>query len=398
MKILASILLVGLSALTPGFVAPLGAAEPSEQPVAARSVSAALRPFLDNQIIAGAVTLVASKDKVLSVESIGYADLAQKKPMKADDLFWIASMTKPITATALMMLVDEGKLTIDDPVEKYLPEFKERWVSVEKDKEHMLLKKARRPITIRDLLTHTSGMANAAPAEAKVLDTLPLRTAVLSYAIMPLESQPGAKFSYSSAGLNTAGRIVEVVSGMPYEEFLSKRIFEPLGMKDTTFWPNDEQLRRLAKSYKPNADKTGLEETPIAPLTYPLSSRTRYAYPAGGLFSTAADLSNFCRMILARGMFNGKRYLSEAAVEQTATIQTGEGVKSYGLGWDGDPAPANRLGALIHAGAYKTLMCVDFQRQIAMVMLVQAAGGFRDPVFGKTLNSTFLKAARNSVK
>src|ERR1700730_12075761 len=121
----------------------------------------------------------------------------------------------------------------------------------------------------------------------------------------PLLFEPDTKYQYSNAGINTAGRIIEIVSGMPYEEFLDKRLFEPLGMKDTTFWPDEEQLTRLAKSYKPNSDKSGLEETTVAQLKYPLNDRKRQPMPAGGLFSTAADVGRFCQMILNGGTYKG---------------------------------------------------------------------------------------------
>ena len=170
--------------------------------------------------------------------------------------------------------------------------------------------------------------------EKPTLDGLALRDAVRSYAMAPLLFEPGTKYKYSNAGINTAGRIIEVVSGMPYEVFLQKRLFDRVSMKDTTFWPNKEQLSRLAKSYKPNADKTGLEETTIGQLQYPLDDRRRGPMPAGGLFSTANDCSNFCRMVLAGGTFGGQRILSESAVQEMTKRQTGEGIKeNYGLGW-----------------------------------------------------------------
>lgn len=237
-------------------------------------IPAALQPFVDRHALAGAVTLAASADRVLSLDAVGFADIASSQAMRTDALFWVASQSKPITATAFMMLVDEGKVNVDEPVEKYLPEFKDQMLATGDPKDPTLQKPAH-PIMVREILSHTSGLPFASPAEHPTLDLLPLRDAVKSYAKVPLQSEPGSKYQYSNAGLNTAGRITEVVSGMPYEEFLQKRLFDPLGMKDTTFWPSEEQLRRLAKSYKPNAAKTGLEETPISQLKYPLTDRTK---------------------------------------------------------------------------------------------------------------------------
>ena len=262
-------------------------ARPRNRPHPRSSITAALQPFVDSHTLAGAVTLVADKDRILSVDTVGYADIAAGKPMAADALFWIASQSKPITATAFMMLVDEGKVKLDDPVEKYLPEFHGQWLAVEQDRDHMLLKKPRHPITIREILSHTSGLPFASAAERPTLDLLPLRVGALSYAMTPLQFEPGSKYQYSNAGINTAGRIIEVVSGMPYEEFLETRLLRPLGMKDTTFWPSEEQLRRLAKSYRPNRDGTASKRPRSRSSSIRSTTADRQPMPAGGLFSTA---------------------------------------------------------------------------------------------------------------
>jgi CubicO group peptidase (beta-lactamase class C family) len=347
-----------------------------------------LQPFVANHTLAGAVMLVASKDKVLGLEAVGYADVAAKRPMQTDCLFWIASMSKPITATALMMLVDEGKVNVDDAVEKYLPEFKGQCLAVEQDRHRVLLKKPRHPITVRNVLSHTSGLPFKSPMEQPTLDLLPLAQAVRTYAVSPLQFEPDSKYQYSNAGINTAGRIIEVVSGMPYEEFLVKRLFAPLGMKDTCFRPNPEQLRRLAKSYKPNAAQTGLEETTIGQLKYPLDTATRQPMPAGGLFSTATDLSLFCRMILGGGEFGGKRYLSEKSLHQMTSSQTGPLPEGYGFGWSTDRKPGAPFG---HGGAYSTNMQIDPTRQLVMIFLVQHAGWANNT--GNQVLSAFQQAA-----
>jgi CubicO group peptidase (beta-lactamase class C family) len=357
----------------------------ADEPAASKGVAAALQSFVDSHSLAGAVVLVADKDKVLSVEAVGYSDVAAKAPMKTDALFWIASQSKSMTAAALMMLVDDGKVKLDDPVEKYLPEFKGLWLAAEKDNDHMLLKKPKHPITVREILSHTSGLPFKTPVEDPKPDDVPLRLAVRSYTMTPLLFEPGSKYQYSNAGINTAGRIIEVVSGTPYEDFMDKRLFGPLGMKDTTFWPGEGQLKRLAKSYRPNKEKTGLEETTVTALTYPLSDRKRQPMPAGGLFSTAADVARFCQMMLNGGTFNGKRLLSESAVKEMTTRQTAEGIKdSYGLGWSvGDVT----FG---HGGAYATNMTVDTKRGLVTVFLVQHAGFPND---GAKSREAFQKAA-----
>lgn len=350
-----------------------------------RGVAAVLQPFVDRHALAGAVTLVADKDKVLSLEAVGYADVAARKPMTTDSLFWIASQSKSITATAFMMLVDEGKVKLDDPVEKYLPEFKGIWVTAERDNNHLLLKKPRHPITVREILSHTSGLPFASAMEQPTLDLLPLRVAVRSYAMTPLLFEPGSKYQYSNAGINTAGRIIEVVSGMPYEKFLDRRLFEPLGMKDTTFWPDGEQLKRLARSYRPNAGKDDLEEVKIGQLKYPLNDRSRQPMPAGGLFSTAADVGRFCQMVLNGGTLNGKRYLSEEAVKTMTSRQTGEAKADYGLGW------STHNGVFGHGGAHATNMSIDATRGRITVFMIQATGGF--PKDGGKSHGAFQTAA-----
>ncbi len=349
------------------------AASAQENPSPGKAVADSLQPFVKNHSLAGAVVLVASRHKVLCVEAVGYRDLEADSLMGRRDVFWIASMSKPITAAALMLLVDEGKVRLDDPVAKYLPEFGNLWLAAERANDHVLLKRPGRPVTVRDLLRHTSGMPFASALERPTLDRLPLRVAAGSYALTPLDYEPGTKYRYSNAGINTAGRIIEVVSGMPYETFLQKRLFDPLGMKDTTFRPNAEQLKRLAKSYRPTKKGDGLEPTTITQLTYPLDDRHRQPMPAGGLFSTAEDLGQFCRMVLNGGELDGKRYLSAAAVQEMTSRQTGAGIpESYGLGWSVGG------GTFGHGGAYATNMTIDAQRGLVMIFLVQHAGFSRE--------------------
>ena len=364
-------------------------------------IAASLQPFVDSHTLAGAVTLVASPDKILSLGAVGSADIGGKVPMRTDNLFWIASMNKPMTATALMMLVDEGKVGLDDPVEKYLPEFRGQMVVEKKDGDRLILKKPMHPITVREILSHTSGLVGRSPLERE-LDTLSLREGVITYALSPLQFEPGTRYEYCNPGINTVGRIIEVVSGMPYEDFLQKRLFDPIGMKDTTFWPNEEQVKRVAKSYKPNANKDGLEEMRITYLTYPLSNRKRQPYPGGGLFSTATDVGLFGQMILNGGTVAGKRILSKDAIRQMTSTQTGKlldkdkGESGYGLGWSTSRKYPGKDGPVIpggcgHGGAYSTDLKVDPERKLVLVFMVQHAG-YPGKDGGK-INPTFQKAA-----
>ncbi len=362
-------------------------AVPVEKPAILRGMAEVLQPFVNNGTMAGAVTLAATLDRILNAEAVGFADIAGHKPMATDHLFWIASMTKPMTATALMMLVDEGLVNVADPVEKYLPEFKGQKVVAAKGDDLVVLKTPQHPITVREILSHTSGLLFTVPIETPTLDRLSLEHAVRSYAMSSLQFEPGRKYEYSNAGTNTAGRIIEVVSGMSYEDFMDQRLFGPLDMKDTTFWPNEEQLGRLAKIYKTNAAKTGLEEATISQLSYPLNNARRKPMPAGGLFSTASDILEFCRMILSGGEYKGRRYLSENAIRQMTSKQTGPAVeKEYGFCWDtaGD--------TFDHGGAYKTNMTIHPKLGLITVFLVHQAGDWPAPK-GDTIFPLFMAKA-----
>lgn len=367
-----------------GLLAALSAASPAQDPPP-KGIGAALQPFVDRHELAGAVVLVADKDAVLGLDAVGSADIAADRPMRPDSVFWIASQSKPITAAALMMLVDNGKVKLDDPVARYLPEFRESWLAVERDQDHVLLKRPGHPITVREVLSHTSGLPFKSALEEPTLDGLPLSVGAGSYAMTPLQFEPGTKYQYSNAGINTAGRIIEVASGMPYESFLDARLFGPLGMKDTTFWPSGDQLARLATSYRPGKDKVGLEGIKIDQLSYPLDDRRRRPMPAGGLFSTASDLARFCQMVLRGGELGGRRYLSESAVKEMTTRQTAEGIKeSYGLGW------STGGGHFGHGGAFATNMDIDANRGLITIYLVQHAGF---PGEGGKAHGEFRKAA-----
>jgi CubicO group peptidase (beta-lactamase class C family) len=343
--------------------APLSAETPA-------SSASLLKPFVDRHELAGAVALVADKDKVVSVETVGFADIAAGKPMKADSVFWIASQSKGMTAAAVMMVVDEGKIALDDPVEKYLPEFRGQMLIAGKGGDKVKLKKPSHPITIREVLSHVSGLPFRSAVEQPTLDALPLADAVKSYSKTPLQTEPGTHYQYSNAGINTAARIIEVVTKTKYEDFMDERLFKPLGMTDTTFWPNEDQIARLAKSYRPNETKDDLVEFPFGQLLYPLNDHSkRFPMPAGGLFSTAQDTACFCQMLLNRGRLNGRRYLSEAAFKELTTRQTPNSIKnSYGLGL---AVGSDWFG---HGGAHATNMEIRPAKGIVMIWMVQHGG------------------------
>ena len=363
----------------------LHAEKPAPEAVPLSPIAASQEPFIKDGQLAGAVTLVWKDNQLLSHEAVGFQDLETKTPMQKDSLFWIASMTKPITAFAVMMLQDEGKLSIDDPVSKYLPEFKGQMLIKEKSDAQTVLVKPARAITIKDLLTHTSGLVSNSPLDADALDILTLKEAVITYALSPLQFEPGSKWSYCNPGINTLGRIIEVVSGEDYARFMEKRLFNPLHMKDTTFWPSKSELKRLATSYKPTADGKGLEVTTIKYLTPPFSDKKRTPLAAGGLFSTAEDLLKFYRMVLNGGELDKKRYLSEATLKLMTQNHTGDLKAAFtegmgmGLGFQVVVTPTGVTSTLSpgtygHGGAHATQGWIDPVKKTIHILLIQRAG------------------------
>lgn len=361
-------------------------------------LSAVLQSAVDQHLVAGTVVLVAGKDKILDVEAAGWSSLGAKTPMKTDALFWIASMSKSFTGAALMMLVDEGKISLDDPVEKYLPEFKGQMVSEDRQTTHP----PRHPVTIREIMCHTSGVIT--PQEKEFKRGYVLKDNVAQIGKLPLLWEPGTKFSYNNNGIDTGGRIIEVVSGLPYTDFMQQRLFTPLGLQDTTFWPTEEQASRLAYTARMTGDKSGLEDVRDymrnnlpqsvveklakgAKIPEPLLDNfgggiipdyvDHYGEPAGGLYSTAADVGRFCQMLLNGGVWQGKRYLSENAIHQMSASQTGNvsvnPQETYGVGWfvkiRADEGPA--VGSYGHRGARRTVMWIDPTHQLVMVALLQ---------------------------
>ncbi len=233
------------------------AADP--EPPASPEVAAAMQPYLDSYKMAGFIGIIADREgKVHYKNLIGYADVEARKPITEDNVFWIASMSKMFVGASIMALSDEGKVSLDDPVTKFIPQLKNWMVTEEKDANHVLFKPLVRPVTIRHLLSHTSGLTGMSELQQVTgSDSTPLKARALSSVTGPLQWQPGEKYQYGNQGMNIAARVVEIVSGMPYEVFLQKRFFDPLGMTETTFWPSDAQIARLANTYGPNKSGSG---------------------------------------------------------------------------------------------------------------------------------------------
>ena len=332
-------------------------------PLEIAAVSARMKGFVDSKEISGAVTLVADGEKVLHLAATGFSDIEKMSPMEEDTLFWIASMTKPITGTAVMMMQDEGKLSVDDPVSKYLPEFTG-------DKAG---------ITIKQCLTHSSGLSDLTQDETKGIVTLKELSQLI--AAKPLVFPPGSKWQYCQTGINTAARVVEVVSGSEFPEFLAARLFGPLEMKDTTFYLSETQAARLVTPY--SRENGGLKPTTFRYFHgKPLTSRDRYPMANGGLFSTASDYAKFSQMILNGGEFGGKRYLKAESVLQMTTVQSGDLVtgftpgNAWGLGWCVIREPQGVSAALSpgsfgHGGAFGTQAWLDPVKKRVYLLMIQ---------------------------
>jgi CubicO group peptidase (beta-lactamase class C family) len=328
---------------------------------------------MDDVIVAnevpGVVTVVATRDSVLRMDAQGWADPEHRSLMHVDSIFWIASMSKPITAAAVLMLMEEGKLSLDDPIAKYIPELAGLKTADGKTPR----------VTLRHLLTHTSGMGEATDEETKAARTL--SDLVPAFASKPLAFEPGSKWKYCQSGILTLGRIVEIVSGEPFEVFLRKRIFDPLGMKDTTFYLSEAQMPRWVIPAKREGER--LVPAEIG-LLYGHSPTWSHHYPAsnGGLFSTAPDYMHFAQMLLNGGTLDGRRYLTAESVRMMSTVQTGDLVTGFtpGNGWGlgvcivRQPQGVTEMlspGTFGHGGAFGTQAWVDMNRGVALIIMIQ---------------------------
>lgn len=362
--------------LAPAWAAPPDARKAGMDPVRLALIPVRMQESVDRGRISGAVTLVARHGVVASLDAVGYLDLENKRPMRTDSIFQIMSMTKPVTAVAAMMLVEEGRLALDDSLDKYLPEFRP-------------VRSQPRPPTVRDLMMHTSGVAG--PRELNVMSAMDmtLAQAVALYAQTPLEFEPGSRWAYSNQGIAVLGRIVEVVSGQPYERFVEERILKPLGMTDTFFFPPPEKTSRIALVYRYDDGKLkrgGPELLGGQPDLY--RKGAKYPCPECGLFSTAQDVFAFHQMTLNGGTYNGRRLLSRASVEVMTTVHTGglEAGFTPGLGWGlgfgvvRDPAGMTELfslGSYGHGGAFGTEAFVDPKKELVRILLLARAASTR---------------------
>ena len=334
------------------------------------TVTTRMQQHVDGEEISGAVTLVMHNGKRVHCSAVGMADTENSKPMRVDAIFRIASMTKPITATAMMILQDEGKLHIDDEVGKHLSAFANPKLS---DGTPVKL-------TIRDIMTHTGGITKKKDRTG----TLNLKGVAEMIAAEAIEYPPGTSWRYTQ-GITVCGRIIEVASGMPYDDFLSERIFKPLNMVDTTFFPQGAQRERVVVTYQPGENGTGIRPSELAYLRRAPEVKP-VPYPSGGLFSTAHDMALFFQAILNGGIYDGSRIVSEDAVRQMTSMLTPKDMKtaftpgnSWGLGWAVVREPQGVTGMLSpgtygHGGAYGTQAWCDPVKNVVYLLLIQRRG------------------------
>src|SRR5215475_7834245 len=345
--------------------------------------------------ISGAVTLVALHGRIAQFEAYGLADLDTRKPMSKDSLFWIASMSKPITGVAILMLLEEGKVRLTDPVSRFIPEFRGLKVAMlqepvgppaaggASDSLRYYSVPADREITVRDLLSHVSGLASGGPASTAEVAKDPRRpgetlaTYIPRLGAIPLVFQPGTRWSYSpSAGFDTLGRIVEIASGQSFDQFLRQQIFDPLGMKHIFFHPQEEGLPRIASTY--HRDGGALTKVDQQARL----ANTTYFSGAGGLMTDAEDYLQFAQMLLNGGQLNGKRLLGPKTVELMSAVHAADTLpgrpKGRGFGLSvqvvSDAVAAGfRVsdGSYGWDGAFGTHFWVDPKEKIVGILMVQ---------------------------
>lgn len=342
-----------------------------------KAIDEVMQAFVDSGYIPGAVTMVVTKDKILHQGSVGVTDYETGSAMDPNSIFWIASMTKPVTAVALLMLQDEGKLSVNDPVVKYIPEFENLQTP----------SGAKANLTITQVMNHTSGLREAdsqTATKAKELEDL-----ITSYVSGPTQFEPGTKWSYCQSGINTGSRIVEIVSGLRFDQFLQQHIFDPLEMSNTTFYPTELIDVNRAAGYVKN-DSTGNFEKAEIHGTYGRSGTAPLGN--GGLFSTASDYAHFAQMLLGNGIYEGKRYLSEDAMTYLSSVKTGDldcgflqedqyGNRGSNYGWGIGTcilrAPHPGVAAVLspgtfgHGGAWGTQAWIDPVKGVAYIMMLQ---------------------------
>jgi CubicO group peptidase (beta-lactamase class C family) len=356
-------------------------------------LSAGMQSLVAEGRLAGVVTMVSRHGKVVEFDATGKRDIAQNAPMQKDSIFRIYSMSKPITGVAMMMLFEEGKWQLNDPVAKYIPEFANLKVYSTDAGNNMVLKDQAHPVTMRELMSHSGGFtygffSNTAvdklQREADVLNVNnTLDEFIKRVAKLPLNSQPGTEWHYSIS-VDIQGYLVQKLSGMPFEEFLEKRVLKPLGMVDTGFYVPQDKVKRLAEFYV--YDKDGKLQVEHAGFNHDFSAKPALSSGGGGLVSTAADYMRFCQMLANGGQLDGVRLLSPLTVDLMRTNVLAPNVPilapGAGFGLDfaiyTDPVAAGGYygkGSYWWGGAAGTWFWIDPVNDLIVIGMIQQAAG-----------------------
>ena len=340
-----------------------------------------LQPYVDSGQLPGAIS-VFYNDGVQETCCIGYADMEAGRRITLDSPFMQCSQTKGFCGVTIAKLVEEGKISLDDPVSKYLHEFKELWVEVEKKDGVRILHKAKNVLTVRMVMNHTGGFPFEISAKRGDVrgggwsGGAPIRQVASIAAASPLLFEPGTGIRYSNTGIDIGAAIVEVVTGMKWEDYLKQEVLDPLGMKSTWFWPTDKQIKNKIElyTYKENAPAEWCEEK--ANQQRPYNDSHVFASAGAGLWTTANDQLKFYKMLMNLGMGeNGVRILKEETVKSILACSTRpEGMEGYSLGLSA-PAQDNEDAWFGHGGAWGTNCIVNWHRKQLKLWVVQRAGG-----------------------
>ena len=363
------------------------------------AATAALEAHIEAGDIAGVVAAVARRGRLVYVEALGQRDLAQGDPMPENAIFRLYSMTRPITSTAVMLLWEEGRFQLDDPIRTYLPQFTEQRVFTDAAAPNLSQTRARAgDITVRHLLTHSSGIGSRSSpiyrAEGVRLRSITLPQLVDNAARVPLFEDPGTRFRY---GISTTilGRLVEVWSGQPFETFLQERVLDPLGMRDTVFWADGERARRLTSVYRPDRETGALR--PYAIEDVPFTERPPLIEGGVGLLSTVIDYLRFSQMFLNGGTLDGTRLLRADTVALMTRNHLPDTVLPIGGGYMAGSGWSLGFNVVLDAGAYPfpvgageywwdgsagTRFSIDPQHELIVVVMAAVSpsrgGGFRE--------------------
>ena len=345
----------------------------------------ALQKYVDSGELPGAISILYNNG-VQETACVGYADVAKKRPIKLDDPYMQCSQTKGFCGVTIAILVEEGKLNLDDPVSKYLPEFRTLWVKTSESNGVRTLTKAKNTLTVRMVMNHTGGFPFEIPAKQGNIKGggwsggAPLRQTAAIAAACPLLFEPGTKVQYSNTGIDIGAAVVEVVTGEKWENFLKKRVLDPLGMKDSWFWPTDAQLAHQVEMYTCQKGAPAKYQREASMQQRPYNDSHVFASAGAGLWTTANDQLKFYKMLMNLGVGdNGVRILKEETVKSilaTSTRPANLGDPNYSLGLRA-PIADNENEWFGHGGAWGTNCMVNWHKKQLKLWVVQECGGPR---------------------